>query len=304
MPRLHSSDYEAMLDLAVGVLRTHDSDELWRLVVRELLRALDAAVVVDKDVEWRPDSGPVRIWRPQGRTPQPRLSTATAPDDGALHRIRAGYPFAGHYMRVPHDRAPRTAAELAGEAVWLRSQTARVTREVFGTRHALGLPLTAPGGSGPVHGFIVHRDGRDFTDLERRYAARVQPLLSAAAAQRRLLARGRPAPDPAAGAGGADAPAPGAGVGGAAAPPAEYGLTPREHAVLLALAEGLPATAVARRLGISARTVHKHLQNLYRKLGAADRLSAVLRAQEAGLLRVPGPAAHGPGSGAEPCRAR
>ncbi|MCP9963372.1 helix-turn-helix transcriptional regulator [Streptomyces somaliensis] len=302
MPRLHSNDYEAMLDLAVGVLRAHDSDELWRLVVRELLRALDAGVVVDKDVEWRPDSGPVRIWRPQGRTRQLRLSTATAPDD-ALHRIRAGYPFADHYLRVPHDRAPRTAAELAGEAVWLRSRTAGVTREVFGTRHALGLPLTASGG-GPVHGFIVHRDGRDFTDLERRYAARVQPLLSAAAAQRRLLARGRSAQEPPAGAGTAGAPAAGAGAPSAPAAPAKYGLTPREHAVLLALAEGLPATAVARRLGISARTVHKHLQNLYRKLGTADRLSAVLRAQEAGILPAPGAAAPGPGHGSDLLRAR
>jgi DNA-binding NarL/FixJ family response regulator len=50
------------------------------------------------------------------------------------------------------------------------------------------------------------------------------------------------------------------------------------------LSEGLPAAAMARRLGISVRTVHKHLENLYRKLGTADRLGAVLRAQRAGLL--------------------
>ncbi|MCP9985430.1 helix-turn-helix transcriptional regulator [Streptomyces sudanensis] len=293
MSRLHTSDYEAMLDLAVGVLRTHDSEELWRLVVQELLRALDAAVVVDKDSEWSPHSGSVGFWRPQDRTRRLRFSTVA--EDGALHRIRAGYPFAGHYLRVPCDRAPRTAGELAGEAAWLRSQTARATRAVFGTRHALALPLTAPGTGGPVRGFIVHRDGRDFSDPERRYAARVQPLLSAAAAQRHLLARHRPAPDRAAGPSAPPAPAPSP----SPVPPAEYGLTPREHAVLLTLAEGLPATAMARRLGISARTVHKHLQNLYRKLGTADRLGAVLRAQQAGLLP-----ASGAGDATESRRAR
>lgn len=56
---------------------------------------------------------------------------------------------------------------------------------------------------------------------------------------------------------------------------------------MLAAATGSIVEAIARRLLISPRTVHKHQQNLYRKLGAIDRLSAVLRAQEAGLLPQP-----------------
>ena len=64
-------------------------------------------------------------------------------------------------------------------------------------------------------------------------------------------------------------------------------LTPRERAVLLLLATGLTAQSIAVRLTISPRTVHKHQEHLYRRLGAVDRLSAVLRAQEAGLLPAP-----------------
>jgi DNA-binding CsgD family transcriptional regulator len=64
----------------------------------------------------------------------------------------------------------------------------------------------------------------------------------------------------------------------------EYRLTPREHTVLALLAEALTADAIARRLGISPRTVHHHVEHIYRKLGTADRLSAVLRAQADGLL--------------------
>jgi DNA-binding CsgD family transcriptional regulator len=63
-------------------------------------------------------------------------------------------------------------------------------------------------------------------------------------------------------------------------------LTARELGVLELVATGLTATAVARRCGISVRTVHKHLENVYRKLGCADRLSAVLAAREAGFLAV------------------
>jgi DNA-binding CsgD family transcriptional regulator len=69
-----------------------------------------------------------------------------------------------------------------------------------------------------------------------------------------------------------------------AARAAEYGLTPREFTVLILLAEALTAAAIGRRLGISARTVHRHLEHLYRKLNTSDRLGAVLRAQDLGLL--------------------
>ena len=61
-------------------------------------------------------------------------------------------------------------------------------------------------------------------------------------------------------------------------------LTPRELAVLAQLADGLTAGAIGRRLLITERTVHKHLERVYAKLGVRDRLGAVLRAQRLGLL--------------------
>jgi DNA-binding CsgD family transcriptional regulator len=65
-------------------------------------------------------------------------------------------------------------------------------------------------------------------------------------------------------------------------------LTPRERLVLDMLAAGSTAEGIAARLAISPRTVHKHQENLYRKLGACDRLSAVLSAQQLGLVPIPG----------------
>lgn len=61
-------------------------------------------------------------------------------------------------------------------------------------------------------------------------------------------------------------------------------LTPRELAVLRLLADGLTAACIGRRLTIAERTVQKHLEHSYAKLGVADRLDAVLRAQTIGLL--------------------
>lgn len=55
----------------------------------------------------------------------------------------------------------------------------------------------------------------------------------------------------------------------------ELGLTSRELEVLELLAQGLLATSIAARLALSPRTVHKHLGNIYDKLGVHDRLVAV-----------------------------
>ncbi|MFF8382363.1 helix-turn-helix transcriptional regulator [Streptomyces kanasensis] len=173
-------------------------------------------------------------------------------------------------------RDGREPAGGAGVVVVVRRPTApgATPGGVLRAPHVLDVPL--PGGGGRA--FLVYREGRPFTSRDRLYCARVRPLLAAAA--------GRCAPPAPAG---ATAAPPGRTT--AAVPPGPAGggtgcapLTGREMTVLRMLSEGLPATAMARRLGISVRTVHKHLGNLYRKLGAADRLGAVLRAQEAGLL--------------------
>ena len=53
------------------------------------------------------------------------------------------------------------------------------------------------------------------------------------------------------------------------------GLTPREAMVLELVALGRTNVAIARRLGTSPRTVAKHLEHIYRKLGVSGRAAAV-----------------------------
>lgn len=50
------------------------------------------------------------------------------------------------------------------------------------------------------------------------------------------------------------------------------------------MAEGMLATTIASRLDVSPRTVHKHLGNVYRKLGVHDRMLAVRQGQILGLV--------------------
>jgi DNA-binding NarL/FixJ family response regulator len=54
--------------------------------------------------------------------------------------------------------------------------------------------------------------------------------------------------------------------------------------VLHLLDDGLTAQGIAARLLVSPRTVQKHLERIYRKLDAHDRVTALVAARERRLL--------------------
>lgn len=248
--------YERMLAVAVAALHERDPGQLWPLVAGALPDLIGAEVLIYKLDDWSESGGTLG------------LSPGVAPEfdglgDEAMGLLRAGYPFAQHYETSP-DLAPVTARGAAGRA-WSASPAARLIDDIMDVDHAMGIPL--PQSRAPITGCIVYRSGRDFTDEEVVVAGRLQPLLAGVEQQRQLLQRVFvPGGD-------------------------DVGLTPRESTVLLLLGDALTAAAMGRRLGISERTVHKHVANVYRKLGTHDRLGTVLRAQQLGL--VPAPASRG-----------
>ncbi len=60
-------------------------------------------------------------------------------------------------------------------------------------------------------------------------------------------------------------------------------LTKRELEVLALLASGLTNKEIARSIGLSPETIKDHLENLYRKLDAQDRMGALGKARELGM---------------------
>jgi DNA-binding CsgD family transcriptional regulator len=178
------------------------------------------------------------------------------------------HPLMRYYL-LTGDGAPRQVADvpsaIAGPRAWARYHE---LIGPHGVEHQLAIPL--PAGALGLRWFVVGRD--DPFPAERTGVARlVQRLIVGldrqAAAFTRWLAS---APIPEAGAVAAD-----------------VRLTPRELSVLGLVADGLTAAATARRLVVAERTVHKHLERVYAKLGVSDRVSAVLRAQRIGLLPEP-----------------
>jgi pSer/pThr/pTyr-binding forkhead associated (FHA) protein len=61
-------------------------------------------------------------------------------------------------------------------------------------------------------------------------------------------------------------------------------LSPRQQEVLLYLREGLTNPEIAKRLGVTERTVKAHCQEVFDRLGARNRTAAVAAAMRLGLL--------------------
>jgi DNA-binding CsgD family transcriptional regulator len=256
--------YERLTELAVAALHEREPERLWPLLADALTGLCGGETLIYKLDDWSEGKGTLGLV-PAAAAELGRLG------DEALGVLRSGYPFAHHYA-ADLGRIPATARQIAGRA-WSVSETARVLGDSLDLDQVLALPL--PGTVAPVTGCLVYRSGADFTDDQVRIAERAQPLLAAVEQQRQLLERWRR-------------------LAAASGEPeeraADCALTPRELTVLLLLTNALTADAIGRRLGISARTVHKHIENIYRKLGTRDRLSTVLRAQRLGLVPAPDPA--------------
>jgi DNA-binding NarL/FixJ family response regulator len=72
----------------------------------------------------------------------------------------------------------------------------------------------------------------------------------------------------------------------AAVDPRLQALSEREHEVLVAIGRGWTNAEIAERLVLTESTVKKHVGRVLAKIGARDRIQAVIMAYDAGLVRA------------------
>lgn len=173
-------------------------------------------------------------------------TSSSARDPAAERVLPATYdnPAIQSYVRAPYDLSPRRLSDIplrnADELVALR-----LSEEYIGPRQISMIVNVKSATIGK--GWIITRGSRDFGDQDLDTATRILPVLY-------LLDRFHH-PDLA--------------ENHAAA---RRDLTAREGQVIDLLTTGLTAAAIGHVLGISQRTVSKHIQNAYIKLGIHDRL--------------------------------
>ena len=229
--------FSRVLEALDGLARARDPQQ----AVRALVLAVGCAARADGILVTSLSGGTPDVAWPWpedflGAAQQAILEAATAADPYAL---------------IVHTRVgPGTALRLSdvlSESEYRASPVyVDLLRELSVPRQiAFSVPMS-PGRSLCV---ALARNGRDFTDAERdRLDALRGPLGTAA--------RREPAPSP---------PAAVAPVGA---------LSVRELEVLRLVGSGASDVQVGRRLGIAPRTVGKHLENVYRKTGTANRTEA------------------------------
>lgn len=246
--------YDLWLE-ATRELLEHDAAYFPRAPVTDLLdQTMDASVV---SWNWAEEDGSFGC---EFNRPGPCSEwLLTNVFDQVGYEMQQRHPLL-RWFRKTGDPRPMSVGRVPRSAVSPADFAALV--EVLGPA-GLEQQISIPYRLGPRchRAFVLARPDIDFCDDDMELARRIQPLLALIERQVSVTLNRR------------------------TRLAAEAGLTGREVAVLVLLADGGTAEAIARRLGISPRTVHNHLRHIYRKLGVDDRMRAVLAAQAMGLIR-------------------
>jgi len=163
--------------------------------------------------------------------------------------------FYDHPLVREHGRNPaavtRRIEELVPEAEFHRTPLYNDYYRIIRIDHVMAVPIHVDRRF--LVSFVLNRSRRGFSDRDRARLEIIRPHLGSL--YRLSIAAGW---------------VPGKDVA--------ESLTPREQDVLRWLAAGKTDRDIAAVLEISPRTVHKHLQHLYEKLGVETRTAAVMRA--------------------------
>lgn len=169
-------------------------------------------------------------------------------------------PLVQHYERTADGRALRFSDVVTREQL----EATRLYREFyahFDINHQIA--FTLPHESGQLIGISLNRTRPDFSDAERDFLNRARPYLIQAY-RNALACAARRVVDPA----------------GLEPALIAIGVTQREAEVVAQVAVGASNRDAASRLGLSERTVQKHLERAFRKLGVSSRSEAAARAWE------------------------
>jgi PAS domain S-box-containing protein len=153
----------------------------------------------------------------------------------------------------------RGALELVGDVIGRRAENYVDRHDVPRLRREFTKKLLGSSDSAEYEATLIGRDGRrisvEISDVPITEEGRVVAVFGIVA----------PKPDK-------------------PAPRAPATLTPRQHEVLLLLANGHSTTQLADSLSISEETVRNHVKMVLRRLNARNRLEAVVRAHELDMV--------------------
>lgn len=237
---------EVILDLVGEVMGLLHLDELRRGLLRALLAAVPAKWASLNEV------GPQRVVS----LVEPHLDEVWFDRFAELAHEN---PLYRYWARTQDGRAFRFRDVCTREEL----ESTRLFREVYtplGINYQIAFAL--PNEPDHVLAVVLHREKRDFSNGERDLLNRARPFLIQAYRNAVAHSSGR------------------AGTAALRESLIAGGLTPRQADVMRLVALGRSNRDVAAALGVSDRTVQKHLEHAFEKLGVSTRSAAAARAWE------------------------
>lgn len=239
---------------------TQDYRAGWRLVCEMTEAARDAETFARHGVEMLPRFVPSEITtlsvcdlQKKTRSVISSPEAAISGDDRAsFNRFFNAHPLVLYHSSTPGGGASRISDLPAGSGFRESALYNEYYRRIR-IDHVIAVPLMVEHGC--LVSFVLNRSKQDFSDRERGFLDLIREPLSAL--YRNLFARER-------------------GRSGIAQLP----ITLREQDVMTWVAAGKTDREIASILEMSTRTVQKHLQHVYEKLGVETRTAAVMRAME------------------------
>lgn len=152
-----------------------------------------------------------------------------------------------------HDDEIVTLSAITVPAEYRNGDHYKAVFDGSGVADILSIPC---GSAGTVARVLVCRDGEGFADDEIDAARILQPVIAGCLRQTQAMERMRSDPL-------------------SEGSMRERGLTAREAQIFSRLASGATSQAVGQELDISVRTVEKHVQNIYARIGARNRSEAI-----------------------------
>jgi DNA-binding CsgD family transcriptional regulator len=250
LERLGPSDYEAVLAFLRQLYAIRRAETFPRHAMTGLARLIPSDILTYNEIDTRQRRA-TAVVEPAGSIPAWGVAT--------LGRLTHQHPLVTHYART-RDRQPRKISDFLSLSQFRKLD---LYNELFGPLSInFQMAVTIPSAPGLVIGVAFNRSRRDFSERDRALLEAIRPHL--AQAYRNVAER--------------------ANLAERALVAQEAALTAREHEVLVLVADGRTNPEIADRLSVSPRTVQKHLEHVYEKLGVSTRTAAAMKLNGFGSL--------------------
>jgi DNA-binding CsgD family transcriptional regulator len=253
LERLGPSDYQSVLNVVREIHGIERMDDFPRRAMSGIGHLIESDLLTYNEIDTRRRRA-FMVQDPAGAIAAAQVQT--------FERLAHQHPLINHYART-RERRPRKISDFLS----LREFRQLDLYQEFFRDVAVNyqMAVTIPSANGLVIGIALNRTRRDFAERDRSVLDLVRPHLVQAyrnIAERSTLRERAETAERAL---------------WAASATLLGSLTAREHEVLVLVADGKTNHQVAGRLSVSPRTVQKHLEHVYDKLGVRTRTAAAMK---------------------------